>query len=81
MQEYLTTYNLNDMSLNKVELQKNIKALLEEMMQREENSIDEFAERMSTAIDTYVKTAEIQYNSGLVAPNGNVTGTFNGKLK
>ncbi|AUS04480.1 hypothetical protein [Pseudotamlana carrageenivorans] len=68
------------MALNKTQLQADIKNLLTEMMQRENTSIDEFAERLSNSIDDYVKSASIQYNSGLVAPNGAVTGTFNGNL-
>lgn len=69
------------MALNKTKLDKEIKTLLTEMLQREETSIDEFASRLSTSIDTYVKSATIHYISGLVAPNGSVTGVFNGKLK
>lgn len=70
------------MSLNKVALKNNIKVILQDMMTRENNSIDEFATRLSDAIDVYVKTADVNYTSGLVAPSsgGAVTGTFNGNL-
>ncbi|MGV8814739.1 MAG: hypothetical protein ACOH2D_11585 [Gelidibacter sp.] len=69
------------MALNKADLKNNIIGILTDMMQREESSIEEFATRLSDDIDTYVKTATIKYTSGLVAPNGAVTGTFNGKLE
>jgi hypothetical protein len=69
------------MPLNKPNLKTEIVAILTDMMTREENSIEEFATRLSDSIDTYVKTAKITYTSGLVAPNGAVTGTFIGKLE
>lgn len=69
------------MALNKAELKTQIAAIMTDMMAREDTSIDEFAGRLSTAIDTYVKTAAIVYTSGLTAPNGAVTGTFSGNLE
>lgn len=69
------------MALNKGELAKAIKALMTDMRTRTENADEEFANRLASAIDEYTKGAEIQYNSGLTAPQGPVTGTFDGKLK
>ncbi len=46
-----------------------------------ENNIASVAEQMANAIDAYVKSAKIKYDSGLTAPNGAVTGTFNGSLQ
>ena len=68
------------MALNKNELKQNIKQILIDMMQRDTASYEEFAQRLADAIDTYVKQATINYTSGLTAPNGAVTGTFNGNL-
>ena len=68
------------MPLNKVNLKNNIKSLMTEMRTRTEVSDDEFATRLSDAIDVYVKEATIIYTAGLVAPNGAVTGVFNGEL-
>lgn len=69
------------MALDKGTLKNGIKALLEEMLIRKDSSSDEFAERLSTLIETYVKGAEIKYTGGLVAPPGTgggpVTGIFN----
>lgn len=69
------------MALNKADLKNNIVAILTDMMEREESSIEEFATRLSDSVDVYVRTATIKYTSGLVAPNGAVTGTFNGNLQ
>lgn len=69
------------MALNKADLKNNIIGILTDMMEREESSIEEFATRLSDSVDVYVKTATIKYTSGLTAPNGAVTGTFNGNLE
>ncbi|MWB92993.1 hypothetical protein GON26_01340 [Flavobacterium sp. GA093] len=69
------------MGLNKGALKQDILDIITDMRNRDENSDDEFATRLSTAIDTYVKTAVIVYQSGLTAPNGAVTGTFQGNLE
>ena len=73
------------MSLNsgKVQAKADIKALLEEMLTREDNSTEEFAERLVEIMFTWLLQATIKYNSGLVAPSGGgtITGTFNGNLE
>jgi hypothetical protein len=46
-----------------------------------ESNIETVAEQIANAVDEYVKSATIVYTSGLTAPNGAVTGTFNGKLE
>jgi len=69
------------MALNKSELKTQIAAIMTDMMARETTSIDEFATRLSNTIDAYVKEATVVYSSGLIAPNGAVTGTFNGNLQ
>lgn len=47
------------MPLNKTGLKNEIKMLMEDMMQREQTSIDEFADRLADAVDMYVKTATV----------------------
>ena len=70
------------MSLNKGQLRLDIVDILTDMSEREENSIEEFADRLSEKIDAYVKTATIVYTSGLTSATGGVvTGTFQGKLE
>ena len=69
------------MALTKGELKDAIVQIMTDMMTKQETSIEEFAERLSDAVDDYVKKAEIEYISGLTSPSGVVTGTFIGKLK
>lgn len=73
------------MSLNteKSKVKADIKTMLEEMLTRENNSTDEFAERLVNIMYTWLAQATIKYNSGLIAPSGGgtVTGTFNGSLE
>jgi len=70
------------MSLDKGALKTTIVQLLTDMLEKEENSIEEFADRLSTAIDDYTKGAKIVYASGLTsATGGAVTGTFNGNIE
>jgi hypothetical protein len=40
-----------------------------------------FVDAIATAIDTYVRSAGINYESGLASPDGVVTGTFAGGLE
>lgn len=69
------------MALDKSKLETGIKQLLEDMMQREQNSFDEFAKRLATTIDAYVKEGEIEYLGGLANSGGAVTGTIQGTIK
>lgn len=70
------------MSLNKDSLKNNIVAILVDFATRTEPAMEEFADKLATAVDTYVKEAKITYTSGLTsATGGAVTGTFNGKLE
>jgi hypothetical protein len=69
------------MSLNKTEFKTNIKALFEDLMQREDTSIDDLAEGLADHIETYIKSANIVYQNGLVADGRAVTGSFNGNLE
>lgn len=61
-------------------LKGKIASLLADMMDRENTSIDEFATRLATAVVEEVQNADIHYTSGLMAPDGPVTGTFEGNL-
>lgn len=66
------------MPLNKTTL----KSALVQIFSQEntENNVEQVAQQLADAIDAYVKEAQIVYTSGLVAPNGPVSGTFNGNL-
>lgn len=66
------------MALDKTALKSNLKALLEDMMTRETDSLEEFADRLSTMIDTYVKTATITVQPGIVLNAGGYPGSTTG---
>ena len=78
------------MALNKKTLENEIVSILRDLLERDDGELKkeqqnptvEFAAKLSNAIDDYVKNAEINYTSGLVAPSsgGPVTGSFTGKL-
>jgi len=73
------------MALDKTGLKNTIVGILTDMATRDESNneadvVDEFATRLSDAIDIYVKTAKINYTTGLTAGATLVTGTFNGSL-
>lgn len=53
------------MALNKILLKQQILTLMTEMRSREEVSDDEYAERLSTIIDTYIKSATITVPMGI----------------
>lgn len=70
------------MALNKTELKNEIVSIMTDMMQRENTSIEEFATRLSDAVDVYVKGADIIYTAGLIDGESlPVTGTFEGQLQ
>lgn len=70
------------MALNKTGLKNEIIVIMNDMLERENTSIDEFAERLSDGIDNYVKQADIIYTTGLTSATGGVvTGTFEGRLE
>jgi len=53
------------MALAKPALKASIKQLLQDMMAREDASFDEFATRLSDAVDTYVKTGTVTVAAGI----------------
>lgn len=69
------------MALDKPGFKETIKTLLSDMRERVDNSDDEFADRLTTAIDDYIKSATIIYTAGLTSPQGPVTGAFEGNLQ
>lgn len=69
------------MALDKGQLKTEIINLMTDMRTRTENADNEYADRLVNAIDDYVKGATVVYQNGLIAPQGPVTGTFNGNLQ
>lgn len=68
------------MALDKNRLKGNIVEIMNDMMEREVDSIDEFADRLAVALIDEIKEAQINYISGLTNSAGPVTGTFEGNL-
>jgi hypothetical protein len=71
------------MPLNKSALEQSIKNAFKSMKDSdtdEEQGLNMLCSKLAEAVDTYVKTAQINYTAGLSAPNGPVTGVFNGNL-
>lgn len=69
------------MALNKTALQTTIAALLTEMLAKEETSIEEFATRLSDAIDVFVKTGVVSVNVSTTGTATAQTGTGTGTIK
>lgn len=67
------------MPLNKVTLKNKLVQIFSQ--EDTESNVEQVAQQLADAIDDYVKEAKIVYTAGLVAPNGPVTGTFNGNLQ
>lgn len=68
------------MALVKATLKASIKSILQDMQSRQTDSTDEFAERLATAIDDYVKsgdgvyqTASLKAGATIVTSNTPVT--------
>lgn len=71
------------MALSTQRLKDKIIALLNECREETDNpdtSRDKFAEKLAKAIVEEIKEIQINYNSGLIAPNGAVTGTINATI-
>jgi len=68
------------MALNKPQLKTAIKSLMTEMLEKEENSIDEFAARLSDAIDVFVKSGTVTVNVATTGSATAQTGTGTGNI-
>jgi hypothetical protein len=76
------------MALDKGSLQTAIKNLLDDMTLRNESATDEFAQRLATAIDTFVRGGQVTVASGIpvstagtaAAQTGATTGPGNGTI-
>lgn len=66
------------MSLNKTALQSSIKQLLTDMMTREETSIDEFAQRLASAIDLFIKSGTVTIAAGIPVSTAGTAATQTG---
>ena len=68
------------MALNKSALKNTIVALLTDMLAKEENSIEEFATRLSDAVDVFVKTGTVSVTVATTGTASSQTGTGTGTI-
>lgn len=66
--------------LNQTNFKNDIKELLQSTRNpdlSEADALDWFSNEMARVIIKHIKTLEVNYTTGLIAPNGPVTGTLN----
>lgn len=68
------------MGLNKAGLNEAIKAILTDMLTKEENSIEEFATRLSDGIDVFVKSGTVNVTVATTGTATSHTGTGTGTI-
>lgn len=68
------------MALNKAALKTTIVAILTDMLTKEENSIEEFATRLSDGIDVFVKSGTVNVNVTTTGTATSHTGTGTGTI-
>lgn len=68
------------MALNKSALKTAIVSLLTEMLVKEETSIEEFATRLSDAVDVFVKTGTVSVTVATTGTATSHTGTGTGTI-
>ena len=62
------------MALNKEQLKQDIITLQQDMLTKTEPSIEEYAERLASLIDTFVKSGEVTVQAGITLQAGAYTG-------
>lgn len=62
------------MALNKEQFKQGIIQLLQDMLTKTDNSIEEYAERLASLIDAFVKSGEVTVKSGIPLQAGTYTG-------
>ncbi|MBP4139618.1 hypothetical protein [Flavobacterium geliluteum] len=68
------------MALNKTALKNSIIILLTDMLSKEENSIEEFASRLSDTIDVFVKSGTVNVTVTTTGSATSHTGTGTGTV-
>lgn len=68
------------MSLNKAALKTAITTLLTDMLEKESNSIEEFANRLSNEIEIFVKSGTVTVNVATTGSATAQTGTGTGNI-
>nr|DAK16328.1 MAG TPA: hypothetical protein [Caudoviricetes sp.] len=63
------------MALNKEQLKQGIISLQRDMLTKTEPSMEEYAERLASLIDTFVRSGEVTVQAGITLQAGTYTGT------
>ena len=67
------------MALNKQALKQGIIALLQDMLTKTDNSIEEYAERLASLIDDFVKSGEVTVAPGISVTTAGTATSQTGK--
>ena len=62
------------MGLNKEQLKQGIISLQRDMLTKTESSMEEYAERLASLIDTFVRSGEVTVQAGITLQAGAYTG-------
>ena len=62
------------MALNKEQLKQGIISLQREMLTKTDSCIEEYAERLASLIDTFVRSGEVTVQAGITLQAGAYTG-------
>lgn len=69
------------MALNKQALKQGIIALQQDMQRKTDASMEEYAERLASLIDTFVRSGEVTVQAGITLQAGAYTGATTGTGK
>ena len=69
------------MALNKQDLQQGIIRLQQDMQRKTDTSMEEYAERLASLIDDFVKSGEVTVAAGITLQAGAYTGATTGEGK
>jgi len=69
------------MALNKQALQQGIIALQQDMQRKTDASMEEYAERLASIIDDFVRSGEVTVAAGITLQAGGYTGATTGEGK
>lgn len=62
------------MALNKTKLVNDIIKIQKEMLQKEQQDFEDYAQKLATAIDAFVKSGEVTVKKGISLQAGSYTG-------
>ncbi|MDO4782623.1 MAG: hypothetical protein Q4A09_05315 [Capnocytophaga felis] len=67
------------MALNKKKLIDDIIQIQKDMLEKEEQDFEDYAKKLASAIDEFVRSGEVTVNTGISVQAGNYTGVTTSK--